>query len=102
MRKDSASWLWGVIFLTSTAAISAQTFKVIRHFGYSSPPPLGRLLCSSNTLYGAGGGGAYGYGSVFRVKTDGIDYRTLKSFTQTYANTNGLYTNSDGAGPLAA
>ena len=103
MRKKFTAWLCGVVFLAASGAVSAQTFKVIHTFsGYPAPYPFGRLLSSSSTLYGTTmGGGTYGYGSVFRVKTDGTGYTTLKSFPQTYADTNGVSTNSDGAEPFA-
>src|SRR5664279_1783147 len=103
MRKNLTAWLCGVVFLTASAPLSAQTFKVLRSFsGSPSPLPFGRLLASSNSLYGTTmGGGSYGCGSVFRVKTDGTDYTTLKSFPQTYVGPSGASTNSDGAAPLA-
>jgi len=47
------------------------------------------------------GGGTRGYGSVFRVNTDGTGFLTVKSFSPTYVNTNGVPTNTDGALPLA-
>ena len=65
--------------------------------------PLNGLLLSGSTLYGTteygggtrGGSVFSGSGTVFRVMTNGSDYRTLYKFT---ART---YTNSDGAAPVA-
>src|SRR5438552_10306727 len=101
MREENAAWFFGALLFAGTATLSAQTFNVIRNFsGYSSALPFGRMLCSSNTLYSINGGGS-DYGSIFRVNTDGTGYKTLKSFSQTYPDANGFYTNSDGATPLA-
>jgi len=50
----------------------------------------GGLLLSGNTLYGtASGGGNSGFGTVFRISTDGTGFTTLYSFTS----------GSDGANP---
>jgi uncharacterized repeat protein (TIGR03803 family) len=53
---------------------------------------------SGNTLYGtAGSGGSSGNGTVFALKTDGMGFTTLHSFTA--PSTNPPYANSDGASP---
>lgn len=98
-----AAFFGGVLLLGVSTSVSAQTFKVIRTFGGYPPPfPFGRLLCSGDTLYvTTQGGGSSGWGSVFRVNTDGSGYRVLKSFSAPVADTNGVYTNSDGAQPYA-
>jgi uncharacterized repeat protein (TIGR03803 family) len=55
------------------------------------------LVLSGNTLYGtAYGGGTSGYGTLFKVNTDGTRFTTLYSFT---ATSDPLSSNSDGAGP---
>jgi len=55
------------------------------------------LILSGNTLYGAAnGGGSGGFGTLFRMNTDGSAFTLLYSFT---ALAWGTYTNSDGAGP---
>ncbi len=57
------------------------------------------LLLVSNTLYcTCNGGGLYGYGTVFRVNTDGSAFTNLHSFSS--AN-NLSSTNTDGARPVA-
>jgi uncharacterized repeat protein (TIGR03803 family) len=57
----------------------------------------GGLILSGNTIYGtAGGGGAYGYGTVFKLNTDGSGFSTLHTFT---ALTGPRYVNTDGGGP---
>jgi len=105
MGNNFAIWFCGLIVLSGSTGIPAQPFKVVHNFsGNPAPFPFGRLVCSSNLLYGTTmGGGTRGYGSVFRVNAEGGGYTTLKSFSQTYVNTNasGAYTNSDGAEPLA-
>ena len=64
--------------------------------------PLGRLNISGNTAYGTTCmGGTWGEGTVFKVNTDGSGFTTLHSFTLRHANSGGVYTNSDGAGPVA-
>lgn len=44
--------------------------------------PVGRLILSSNILYGTTAyGGGYGYGTVFAVKIDGAGFTNLHSFS---------------------
>ena len=44
--------------------------------------PYSALLLSSNKLYGtASAGGTSGYGSIFRINTDGTGFTNLHSFT---------------------
>ena len=35
MRKNLTAWLCGVVFLAGSAAVSAQTFSVLRFFAFS-------------------------------------------------------------------
>ena len=65
--------------------------------------PKAGFILSGNTLYGtAEEGGSSGYGTVFRVNTDGADFTNLHSFTITsYDPSSGIFTNSDGATPVA-
>jgi uncharacterized repeat protein (TIGR03803 family) len=57
--------------------------------------PWAGLILSGNTLYGtANGGGDFGYGTVFKINTNGTGFTNLHSFTAT-----SNYTNSDGADP---
>ena len=49
--------------------------------------PVGRLILSSNVLYGTtGSGGIYNGGSVFKINTDGTGYMILKSFSNNAAS----------------
>ncbi|HXD00256.1 MAG TPA: choice-of-anchor tandem repeat GloVer-containing protein [Verrucomicrobiae bacterium] len=60
--------------------------------------PEAGLIISGNTLYGtAENGGLFGYGTVFRINTDGSGFTNLHSFTAIpYASTK----NNDGANPI--
>jgi len=60
--------------------------------------PSAGLLLSGNALYGtAEDGGSLGYGTVFKINTDGTDFATLHSFT------NGDYADlNDGAYPASS
>lgn len=61
-------------------------------------PPAG-LILSGDTLYGtAMNGGSSGYGTVFKLNTDGTGFTTLHSFSLLGPLD---YTNSDGANPYA-
>ena len=84
----------------------AQSYGNVHLFDYpdgDGANPQAGLILSGNTLYGttSGGGGEFGYGTVFRVNTDGSAYTNLYSFTSpSYPNY--PHTNSDGAFPVAA
>jgi len=57
--------------------------------------PVGTMVLSGNTLYGTtSSGGTAGSGTVFKVDTDGGNFKTLYSFSQTVN-----LTNADGANP---
>lgn len=57
--------------------------------------PVGGIVLSGNTLYGTtSSGGSAGSGTVFKVDTDGGNFKTLYSFSQTVN-----LTNADGANP---
>jgi uncharacterized repeat protein (TIGR03803 family) len=62
--------------------------------------PFDSLVLSGNSLYGTvSQGGAGGYGTVFRVNTNGTGFTNLHSFTKTSGPYPG--TNQDGAFPVA-
>jgi uncharacterized repeat protein (TIGR03803 family) len=103
MRKQLAIYAGGILFIGSAIAFG-QTFQVVHNF--SNPETVfafGRMLLSSNTLYGIGGGyigGLPHYGSIFRVRTDGSGFAMAKQFSPTYPGIGGFYTNTDGCTPL--
>jgi uncharacterized repeat protein (TIGR03803 family) len=83
----------GVLAISATE-ISAQTFQVIHSFEGNSDGanPQASLVLDGNTLFGTtANGGTNGYGTVFKVNTDGTGYSILKSFTNS----------PDGANPVA-
>src|SRR5664280_2026809 len=60
----------------------------------------GGLTFSGNTFYGtAMFGGISGYGTVFKLNTDGTGFMILHSFTAIHTNSLGWATNSDGMYP---
>jgi uncharacterized repeat protein (TIGR01451 family) len=64
--------------------------------------PHAGLILSGNTLYGTTDyGGTNGSGTVFAINTDGTGFTNLYIFTAESTNSSGVYTNSDGANPLA-
>jgi len=64
--------------------------------------PMCGLILSGNTLYGtANEGGTKGYGTVFAVNTNGMDFTVLHTFTANGANGESDFANSDGAYPIA-
>jgi len=97
---------WGTIFKINT---DGSGFTNIYNFTAPSGPqstnddgtyPNSGLILLNNSLYGtAGYGGKFGYGTVFKVNTNGMLFQTLHSFTAL----TGPYssTNADGAEPNA-
>jgi uncharacterized repeat protein (TIGR03803 family) len=68
--------------------------------GRDGANPIGNLLLSGRTLYGAASyGGSSGNGTVFAINTDGASFTTLHSFTARSDNSD-FGTNSDGGYPL--
>jgi uncharacterized repeat protein (TIGR03803 family) len=64
--------------------------------------PHNGLILSNNALYGTKErGGIYGNGTIFRINTDGTDFTNMHNFSAGSTNSLGIYTNSDGANPIA-
>jgi uncharacterized repeat protein (TIGR03803 family) len=64
--------------------------------------PQASLLLVSDTLFGVTyGGGAAGKGTIFRVNTNGGNFTNLHSFAVMATNALGIFTNKDGANPVA-
>jgi uncharacterized repeat protein (TIGR03803 family) len=64
--------------------------------------PEANLIISGSTLYGtAFGGGTGDVGTVFAIRTNGLGYTNLYTFSAGAANEQDNTTNSDGAGPRA-
>jgi uncharacterized repeat protein (TIGR03803 family) len=71
----------GTVFKVNT---DGTGFAVLKNFTNSpdGASPQAGLLLSSNVLYGTTfSGGAYGYGTVFEIETNGTGFTILKNFT---------------------
>src|ERR1035441_2680879 len=67
----------------TAAHLTAQVFTTLHTFtgGSDGSNPFGSLILSGNTLYGAADTGtSYGYGTVFKVNTDGTAFKVLETF----------------------
>jgi uncharacterized repeat protein (TIGR03803 family) len=65
--------------------------------------PVAGLVLVDNTLYGtAQNGGNAGNGTVFQINTDGSNFMVVHTFSAGADNASDIYTNSDGAIPVAA
>jgi uncharacterized repeat protein (TIGR03803 family) len=81
----------GTVFMISS---DGATFTILHGFapGTGGNSPKGGLLLEGNTLYGTTfGGGEFGSGTVFSLRMDGGEFRTLHSFDSLH----------DGAFPVA-
>jgi uncharacterized repeat protein (TIGR03803 family) len=95
----------GTIFSMQTNGL---TFNVLHHFSATDPVtgtnvdgagPCATLTLSGNTLYGtASAGGTGASGTIYSVKTEGTQFKTLYSFEPLNPS---IGTNSDGAFPVA-
>ena len=87
----------GTVFKINT---DGTGFTTLHSFSFTNDgaTPFGRLLLSSNALYGTvaygGSGGNSSGGLIFKVNTDGSGFTNLHGFT---AALGPLFTNSDGA-----
>lgn len=69
------------LFLTVGNA-AAQDHSIIHHFTGPDGSEPTSLLLSNGTLFGTtSSGGSSNFGTVFRLNTDGTDFRVLKQFT---------------------
>lgn len=77
-------------------AVTNSTF----HPNVDGANPYSQLVLTNQILYGTTyGGGVYGFGSIFRLNTDGSEFTNLYNFTSLLT---GLYeTNDDGANPMS-
>lgn len=93
----------GAIILTASIA-GAQTFTVLHHFqgGADGAQPFGGLTADAqNILYGiTTHAGTYGLGTVFRMNSDGSDYRVLQSIYGTWEGFPAGRLVTDGSGYL--
>ncbi len=80
--------------------VGAQNYAIIHNLTYGSDggSPFAALILSGTTLYGTtGSGGSSGYGTVFKVNTDGTGFTVLHNFN---LGTNGGYPGGEPHGKL--
>jgi uncharacterized repeat protein (TIGR03803 family) len=83
----------GTVFKLDT---NGTGFTVLEHFGDAGASPEAALVLSGSTLYGTtyltsgGSGGGEGYGTVFKIDTDGTGYTVLK-YLDAPGGTNGMW-----------
>jgi uncharacterized repeat protein (TIGR03803 family) len=95
----------GTVFALSTNGTNFTTLHTFTTPGgpditnYDGSSPVGSLILSGNTLYGAAiYGGTNGVGTVFALSTNGTGFTTLSAFNPLTPSLTTL-TNSDGANP---
>lgn len=93
IASDGGPLSRGTLFKISTNGTGFTVLKAFGAPGVYDPftgatinsdglEPFGAVAVSDNTIYGTTHtGGAYGYGIVFRVSTDGTGFTVLKNFT---------------------
>jgi uncharacterized repeat protein (TIGR03803 family) len=105
---DGAANNNGYLFKVNT---DGTGFAVVHSFtgGSGGALPQGGVVLSGNTLFGTTSGGGAGWsGAVFAVNTDGTGFRMLRSFTQSFYDSDpnsvafNNNTNTDGGGPYAS
>ena len=95
--RNGGAWGNGTVFAIHTDGMSFTNLHDFSGSPGDGALPIAGLILSGDTLYGTTlGGGSSDAGTVFAVKTNGMDFTILYSFT---ANPGPLHTNSDGANP---
>lgn len=78
---------YGTVFAVSTNGLDFTNLFSFTN-GIDGESPETSLLLSGNTLYGtAGGGGLYGYGTLFAIHTDSTGFTNIYQFTSTNGET---------------
>jgi uncharacterized repeat protein (TIGR03803 family) len=97
----------GTVFAINTDGthfITLHSFTTL-HSGITNSDgatPYAGLVLSSNTLYGTTSiGGSFVSGTVFSINTDGTGFTNLHNFSVGNMNSQGFYTNDEGASPTA-
>jgi uncharacterized repeat protein (TIGR03803 family) len=93
---NGGSFASGTVFAFNTDGTGFTNLHSL-NYGSDGAIPRATLILSDNTLYGtAQAGGSSGYGTVFKVTTNGTGFTTLHSFAALSNSTN-----AEGANPLA-
>lgn len=71
----------GTLFAVGTNGTGFTTLHIFTQTNSAGAYPRGDFIASGRTLYGAGGGGDYGHGTVFTLQTDGTGFQVVHSFT---------------------
>ena len=77
---------YGNIFCVGTNGANYKNILAFTGTGGAAigeDPEYGNLVLAGTTLYGTASGGAYGYGTIFCVGTNGANYQNILSFTGT-------------------
>jgi uncharacterized repeat protein (TIGR03803 family) len=83
---------------TNFYSFTLPSFPNFPHTNSDGAFPAAGVVLSGNTVYGTTyEGGVFGYGTVYRVNTDGSDFTNMHSFTAPGFNA----INGDGINPLA-
>ena len=87
MTRSGGAFGFGTIFRVGT---DGSGYSVLRSFSDNATDggsPWGSLIASGSTLYGMTfGGGAFHFGTVFRMEADGSGFNLLHSFEHTSTN----------------
>ena len=94
---NGGAWGKGTVFAIQTDGMSFTNLHDFSGSPGDGSLPSAALILSGDTLYGTTlGGGTSDAGTVFAIKTNGMNFTILYSFT---ANPGSAHTNSDGATP---
>ncbi|HTX64720.1 MAG TPA: immunoglobulin domain-containing protein [Opitutaceae bacterium] len=80
MTHDGGAYGLGTVFSVNS---DGSGFALLHSFASGTSDganPYGALVLSGSTLYGLTYGGGYGYGTVFKLNTDGTGFTVLRAF----------------------
>jgi len=91
----------GTVFALSTNGVLTRLYS-FTGANDGANPGAALVQGGNGTLYGTTfAGGSSGNGAVFAINPDGTGFATLYNFSPVSTNSLGIYTNSDGANPMA-
>jgi uncharacterized repeat protein (TIGR03803 family) len=83
--QSGGSLNFGSVFSIRTNGSDYTVLGSFMSDGYEGVIPRAGLVLWGNTLYGTASGGAGGYGTVFKINTNGSGFTPLKNFSKTDA-----------------